>query len=223
MKQSTAGRPSSGRAWPAALITAPLVAVAARALMTPQYQDSADRLDITRYLGELAQAGTRNDTGALLALLSAILYVGTALALARIVGTRLGAIGAALTIVGTFGLCAVSIFVLVAGRLADVNDRQTAIAVLERINNASVFGWVFLALLAGAAGSILLAIGLWRSQQVPRAAAIVTGVGGAGLMVTAPGPLVSFVVGAAVLALIGHTWTAISWSYRQTAPATMTQ
>lgn len=187
--------------------------------MTPQYQDGANRPDITRYLGELAESGTRNDVGALLALLSAILYVGTALALARIVNTRLGMIGAALTVIGAFGLGAWSTFVLVAGRMAEENDRQSAIAVLERINNAPVFGWVFAALLAGAAGSVLLAIGLWRSHLVPRAAAVVTGVGGAGLMVTAPGPLVSFVVGAAVLALVGLTWTAVSWSDRPKAAA----
>lgn len=192
------------------LISAPLAAVIARALMTPLYQDEADRTDMTRFVGELAEAGTRNDVGALVALLSAVLFVGTALALARIVRTRLGTIGAALTIVGTFGLCAWSTYVLVAGRMAEESERQTAIAMLERINEAPIFGWVFLAMVAGAAGFILLAIGLWRGRQVPRAAAVVTGLGGAGLMVTAPGPSVPYIVGAAVIALIGLVWVAAS-------------
>lgn len=190
------------------LVSAPVLAVAARALMTPQYQDPSDQLDSARYLDALAEAGTRNDVGALVAMLGAALYVGTALALSRIVKTRLSTIGAGLTIAGAFGLWSVAIFVLVAGRMAQLADRQTAIGVLDRIYGASVFGVFFLALVAGAVGAVLLAIALYRSRLVPRAAAILTGVGGASLMVTAPGPLLSFVVGGAVLALIGLVWVA---------------
>lgn len=194
------------------LVSAPVLAVAARALMTPQYQDQADQLDTGRYLSALADAGARNDAGALIAMLGAALYVGTALGLAKIAKNRLGNIGAALTVVGAFGLWSVSIFVLVAGRLAQEQDRQTATALLDRINSASVFSVLFFALVAGAVGSVLLAIALYRSRAVPRAAAVLAGVGGASLMVTAPGPLLTFVVGGAVLALIGLVWVAASAS-----------
>lgn len=81
----------------------------------------------------------------------------------------------------------------------------------------------FLALIAGAVGSILLAIGLYRGRLVPRAAAVITGVGGAGLMLTAPGPAASFIIGGAVLALIGLTWTAVSWSDQSTAAVSATR
>ena len=194
------------------LVSAPLVAVAARALMIAQYQDEADQLDSARYLSALADAGTRNDVGALLAMLGAALYVGAALALARIVNTRLGTIGAGLSIIGAFGLWSMSIFALVAGRLAQEQDRQVSIGVLGRIYTASVFGVFFAALIAGAAGAVLLAIALYRGRLVPRAAAVVTGVGGASLMLTAPGPAVTFVVGGAVLALIGFGWVATAAS-----------
>ncbi|MFC9694116.1 DUF4386 family protein [Kribbella sp. NPDC056951] len=191
------------------LLSAPLVAVIARALMTPQYQDKADQLDTTRYLNALADASARNDLGALLATASAVLYVATALSLARIARNRLGTVGAALSVVGAFGIFAVAVFAMVAGRLAQESDRAAAAALLERLNNAPVFASFVLALLIGAIGSVLLGIGLFRSRRVPRAAALVAGIGGAGLMLTAPGPLVSFVVGAAILALIGLLWVAL--------------
>ncbi len=197
------------------LLSAPLVAVIARALMTPQYQDESDQLDTTRYLTALGEASARNDLGALLAAASAILYVATALGLARIARNRLGMVGAALSVVGAFGIFAVAVFALVAGRLAQEADRAAAAALLERLNTAPVFLPFVLALLIGAVGAVLLAIGLFRSRRVPRAAALVTGIGGAGLMLTAPGPLVSFVVGGAILALIGLLWVALGAGERE--------
>lgn len=195
------------------LVAAPLIALLARVLTTPQYQDEADRPDSARYLAEVATAGTRNDVGAMLTLLSAVLYVGAALALWSIVRTRmprLGLAGVALTVAGTFGLAAVSTQVLLAGRFAEEADRDAMVALLDRLNASSQLSIFFLALVAGAIGSILLAIGLYRSRVVPRAAAVIAGVGGAGLMVTAPGPLASFVIGAAVVAVAGLGWTAVA-------------
>jgi len=198
-----------------ALIAAPLVAVAARALMTPIYQDSADQFDTTRYLAALTEAGTRNDAGALLATLSAMLYVASALALAGILKSRLGTVGAALSIVGAFGLAAHAVFVLMAGRLAEESDRGAAAVLLGRIYNAPELSVFFLAVVAGAVGAVLLAIGLYRSRQVPRGAALLWGVGGAGLMVTTQGPMVSFVAGAALLALAGLAWVAVGTTERE--------
>ncbi|MGW6277821.1 hypothetical protein [Kribbella sp. NPDC055071] len=196
------------------LVSAPLVAVVARLLMTPQYQDNSDQLDTTRYLTALADAGGRNELGALLATLSAILYVAMSLALARIARNRLGAIGSALSIVGAFGISAVAVFTLVAGRLAQEGDRAAMGPLLERINSASVFSVFFIVLIVGAIGAILLAVGLYRSRQVPPAAAIVTGIGGACLMLTAPGPAAPFIVGGAVVALLGSLWIALGTTDR---------
>ncbi|WP_433160905.1 hypothetical protein [Kribbella sp. CA-247076] len=198
-----------------ALIAAPLLAVAARLLMTPEYQDDADQFDTTRYLAALTEAGARNDAGALIATLSAMLYVASALALAGIVKSRLGTVGAALSIVGAFGLAAHAVFVLTAGRLREESDRGAAAALLERLYNAPVFTVFFLATLAGAVGAVLLAIGLYRGRQVPRGAALLWGIGGAGLMVTTQGPLLSFVVGGALLALAGLTWIAVGTTERE--------
>jgi hypothetical protein len=39
---------------------------------------------------------------------------------------------------------------------------------------------------------------------------VLTGVGSASLMLTAPGPAAVFVIGGAVLALIGLTWIAVN-------------
>ncbi|TDO52249.1 uncharacterized protein DUF4386 [Kribbella sp. VKM Ac-2527] len=192
------------------LIGAPLAAVVARALMTPAYQDDADQPDTPRYLTELAEAATRNDAAAMIALLGAVLYVGAALALGSILRSHLGRIAAALSVVGAFGLAAWSIQVLLAGVLAEQPDREAMIALLDKLNTASEFSVFYLAMIAGALGSLLFGFALYRSRAVPRAAALITGLGGATLMLTAPGPLVVFVVGGAALALIGFTWTALS-------------
>ena len=62
----------------------------------------------------------------------------------------------------------------------------------------------------GALGWVLLGVVLYRSRAVPRAAAVLAALGGAGVMVTAPGPLVSFIAGAAAVSLVGMAWIAAS-------------
>lgn len=203
----------------ACLLAAPLVALAARVLMTPWLQDEQDLPDNARYLAELASAPVRNDVGAGLTLLSAVLFVGAAYVLAGIVRRRmprLALTGAALVVVGAFGLASVSVVSMIAGEMARAADRETMIALLDRLMTAPQFGVYSLTLFAGAAGAVLLAIGLYRSRIVPRAAAVLAGVGAAAIMITAPGPLASFIIGAAVLAVAGLAWVAVA--ARRTSP-----
>lgn len=195
------------------LLAAPLVAVAARVLMTPWYQDSNDQPDSARYLAELADAPVRNNVGAVLTLLSAVLFAASAVVLAGIVRRRmprLGLTGGALLAVGAFGLAAISVQTMVSGELANIADRDAMIVVMDRLFTAPQFGVYFLALIAGAAGSVLLAIGLYRSQLVPRAAAVLAGIGTAAVMLTAPGPAIVFIAGGAVLSLLGLGWVAVT-------------
>ncbi|MGH8881836.1 MAG: hypothetical protein ACRD0P_31555, partial [Stackebrandtia sp.] len=78
----------------------------------------------------------------------------------------------------------------------------------------------FLAMLMGAVGAVLLAIGLYRSRAVPRAAAVLSGIGTAAVLITATGPIKGFVVGAAVIATVGLWWIAMSlWSRRSATAA----
>lgn len=69
-------------------------------------------------------------------------------------------------------------------------------------------GLSYLLLVIGALGWVLLGVVLYRCHSVPRAAAVVAALGGAGVMLTAPGPLLSFIAGSAVISLVGLVWVA---------------
>ena len=195
----------------AVLVAAPLVAFAARILTPPWFQDESDRPDNARYLAEIAEAPVRSDVGGMLTLLSGVLFAGVAIVLAGIVRRRmprLGLAGGVLAGLGAFGLAGVSVMVLVCGQLARADDRDRMRALLDQLMAASSFSIYMLALLAGAVGAVLLAIGLYRSQAVPRAAAVLTGLGVAALMLTTTGPATVFVAGSAVIAAAGLGWVA---------------
>ena len=88
------------------LLAAPVVAFAARILTPPWFQDEQDQPDNVRYLAEVAEAPGRNDLGASLTLLSAVLFAGVAIVLAGIVRRRmprLGLVAGVLTGIGSFG------------------------------------------------------------------------------------------------------------------------
>ncbi|WP_219418223.1 DUF4386 family protein [Pseudonocardia nigra] len=195
------------------LWAAPLVALAARVLLIPWYQDNQDRPDNIRYLTELAAAPVRNDVGAALTFLSAVLFVGAACVLTDIARRRMprtALAAGALVVVGAFGLASISVISMAFGEMARVEDRAAMVALLDRLMTAPQFAVYSASLFAGAVGAVLLAIGLYRSRLVPRAAAVLTGIGTAAVMVTAPGPLAPFIVRSAVLALAGLAWVAIA-------------
>jgi Domain of unknown function (DUF4386) len=201
------------------LLAAPLATLIARVLSTPWHQDETDHLDADRYLTEVADAATRNDIGAGLTFVSAILFAGVAIVLARIVrerSPRLGLIGAVMSVIGAFGLASVGVASMTFGQIARMDERETMISLMDRLYDSPQTGGVFfLAMLVGAIGAVLLAIGLYRSQTVPRAAAVLSGIGTAAILITATGPLKGFVVGSAVFATVGLWWIAMSlWSRR---------
>lgn len=195
------------------LLAAPAVAFAARILTPPWFQDEQNRPDNVRYLAEVAEAPGRNDLGASLTLLSAVLFAGVAIVLAGIVRRRmprLGLVAGVLAGVGSFGLAAVSAQAMVGGQFARAADRDRMVALMDQLMTASPFAIYFLALVLGAVGALLLAVGLYRSALVPRAAAVLTGLGIAAVMLTTTGPAVVFVAGSAVIAAAGLSWVAFA-------------
>jgi MFS family permease len=206
------------------LLAAPLVALLARVLSTPWHQDETDHLDANRYLTEVADAATRNDLGAGLTFVSAVLFAGVAVVLARIVrerSPRISLVGAILSVIGAFGLASVGVASMTFGQIARMDERDTMISLMDRLYDSAQTGGVFfLAMLVGAVGAVLLAIGLYRSRAVPRAAAVLSGIGTAAVLITATGPMRGFVVGSAVIATVGLWWIAVSlWSRRAATAA----
>ena len=51
---------------------------------------------------------------------------------------------------------------------------------------------------------------IYRAPAIPRAAAAVSSVGGAGVMLTTTGPAISFIAGSTVLCLLGFAWVALA-------------
>jgi hypothetical protein len=207
----TAPRLSTGQV--GFLLAAPLAAVAARLLLTPWYQDEADRPDNARLLDEVVAAPLRNDIGAGLTLLSAILFACAAVVIGGLVRSRspkVGLAGQALAVVGAFGLASLSAQQMVIMQAARVDDRAAMLDLLDRLYTAPQANLFFAVLLLGAVGWALLGFGLYRGRVVPRAAAVLVGIGGVAVMVTAPGPAVAFVAGAAIVAMIGLTWVALA-------------
>lgn len=199
-------------AWPQAVVVvaAPAVAVVARLLTTPWYQD--DNLpDDARVLTELADASSRNQVGAVLALLSAVLFAVAAIVVGGIVrarSPRVGWAGLVLAGFGAFGLAVFSTFVAVNTVIAEHDDREAMLELMAQVTDSLIPGVSYLVLVLGALGWIILGYGLYRSPAIPRAAAVLSAIGGAGVMLTTPGPLTSFIAGSAVLCLLGFGWVA---------------
>ncbi|WP_154402839.1 hypothetical protein [Nocardioides speluncae] len=195
---------------PAVLIGAPAVAVVARLLTTPWYQDDADQPDSARVLADIADAPVRNDVGMLLGLVAALLFAGAAVAVGLRVREqmpRLGTAGMLMAVIGGFGLAMFSDLLLLAAQAADVEGERAAMAELfDQAYSAPLGNFFFLLLIVGAVGWVLLSVGLYRKRIGSRAAAVLAGLGGAAVMLTAPGPAISFIAGAAVISLVGLTW-----------------
>lgn len=192
------------------LVAAPAVALAARLLNTPWYQNDDDTPDNAKFLTEIASSTGANDVGAFLTLISGMLYVAAVVVLGLWVRSRMpktATVGLVLGAIGGFGLVAFADQLMFIGQAARLEEHRSAmIAVLELNYDSPQAGLSYLLLVLGALGWILLGVVLYRSRAVPRAAAVLAAIGGAGVMVTAPGPLVSFIAGAAVISLVGLVW-----------------
>jgi hypothetical protein len=194
------------------LVAAPAVAVVARLLTTPWYQDDADQPDSARFLGDIAEAQVRNDVGMVLSVVAALLFIVAAIAVGLRVREpmpRVGTAGMLLAAAGGVGLAMFGDMLLLAAQAARMEEERPAMAELFDQSYSAPLGNLFYVLLVGGAlGWVLLGIGLYRTRIVARAAAVVAALGGAAVMLTAPGPLTSFIAGAAVISLIGLTWVA---------------
>ena len=123
---------------------------------------------------------------------------------------RVGWTGLSLAGFGAFGLALFAAFVGVITVMAGHDDREAMLELMTRLNDSAVAGVSFLVLVLGAVGWLFLGYGLYRAAAIPRAAAVVSAVGGAGVMLTTPGPAIAFIAGSAVLCLLGFAWVALA-------------
>ena len=208
-----AATPRLSRLQAGALVAAPALAVVARVLLTPWYQDDANKPDNSRVLTEVADSVGRNQAGAVLAVLSATLFVVAAIVVGGIVRARSPRVawaGVVLAGFGAFGLALFSAFVGVITIMAGHDDREAMLELMTRLNDSAVAGVSFLVLVLGAVGWLFLGYGLYRAAPIPRAAAVVSAIGVAGVMLTTPGPAIAYIAGSAVLCLLGFAWVALA-------------
>ena len=195
-----------------ALVAAPAVALAARLLLTPWLQTD-NKTDWDRILTAIAENQTAHETGVLLTYLSGLLYAVAAVAvgqMAREGSRRLAGTGQVLAVVGGFGLVDFAEVTLLASSATRVDDREAMVSFFDTASTAPLGFIGYLLLVIGAVGWLLLGAALFRTRTGMRIAAVIVGIGGAGVMLTAPGPLVSFIAGSALVSLVGLGWLAAS-------------
>lgn len=195
-----------------ALVSAPAVAVVARLLLTPWHQTD-NVTDWDRILTSIAENQSAHETGVVLTYLSGLLYAVAAVAAGRVAragSSRLSGAGKVLAVVGGFGLVDFAEVSSIASSAAQVDDRETMVAFFDTASMAPLAFIGYLLLIIGAVGWLLLGVALFRARAGSRLAAVLAGVGGAGVMLTSTGPLVSFIAGSAVVSLVGLGWVAAS-------------
>lgn len=203
----------------ACLLAAPLALIAGRVLATP-FEDNDQT---AHYLNTIAAHHTRSDIGTTLTLLGAMLLVPAILGLAGIVRTsmpRLSWLSAGLSGAGVTALAMVATLGFVGGEIAKRGTTPDNIKLWLAIFGHGAAPLVAQTMLAaGALGSIMLAVGLYRSPQVQRAAAVLVGLGSATVMLTSPGPVRVVRIAAATLLLVGAGWVVGSPRTAKTEPA----
>ena len=190
------------------LLAAPVTALVARTLWTP-----FDDEEPVRYIAEVGQHPSRSGFGALLMILSALLLIPAAFALAaelRATRPRLARIAVGMIVTGAVGMAAFSMIGLFASLVAANPDRTTMLTLWDQLVADPKGELIFLAILTGAIGFIVLAVGLFRSHTVPRPAAVLAGLGGATTLFTTGGPMRPLLLTAAALALTGFGWIALT-------------
>jgi hypothetical protein len=195
------------------IVAAPLVALLARLLLTPFYQDDADRPDHAKYLGDVAGSTMSNEIGATLTLLCAVLFGAAAVTVAALVrptSPRIARVGEVLAAVGAFGLASYAMLVAVATQAARVGDREAMIALFDRTYDQPATNIFYIGLGIGSVGWLVLAYGLGKGKVTAKTGAAVAGIGTVAAFLTTPGPIVGFVAGGAALSLVGLLWVALS-------------
>jgi hypothetical protein len=198
------------------LVAAPAVAIAARLLWTP-----IDDEDSAAYLTALAEHPDRSDVGTFLMILSALLLVPATFALVAIVrdrSARTARIATAMVVTGAFAMTVICALALTATNMAEQPDRARMVDLWDNIYNDPKGQIVFLGIITGVVGFVVLAVVLYRSKRVPRTAAVLVGLGGAATLITSGGPVRALIVTAAALALTGFGWIAASTVGRSSSP-----
>ena len=113
-------------------------------------------------------------------------------------------LGAALTVIGCVGIANVGAVSAVDGQIVRHIPASAAVGVIRQYNENLPI--VDTPILLGVLGFILLAVGLFRSRRVPRAAAILIGLGGAATAITTEGPIRPLLLAAVGILLIGQGW-----------------
>jgi hypothetical protein len=194
----------------ASLVGAPLVLLVARTLNVPWPGDSGV-VKVGRYVQQIADDPTRSDLGAALVLLGAVLLLAAVLQLGTVARARtplLGAVATALTVIGCVGIAAVGAVSAVDGQIVRHTPASAAVEVIRQYNGSLPI--MDAPILLGVLGFILLAIGLFRSRRIPRAAAILIGLGGAATAITSEGPIRPLLLAAVGVLLIGQGWLVIA-------------
>lgn len=195
-----------------ALVSAPVVALVARLLLTPWLQTD-NKTDWDRIMTTIAENQTAHETGVVLTYLSGLLYAVAAVAVgreAREGSRRLAGTGQVLAVIGGFGLVDFAELTLLTSSATRVDDREAMVTFFDTASTAPLGFIGYLLLVIGAIGWLLLGAAIFRSRVAPRVTGVIVGVGGAGVMLTAPGPLVLFIAGSAVVSLVGLGWLAAS-------------
>ena len=123
-----------------------------------------------------------------------------------------------MAVIGCVGMACIATAALIAGQAVRLGPQSAAANLWDQVWNESKI-WPVLLVHIGAIGCIVLAAPLYRSRLVPRAAAVLVGLGGATMMSTAAGPIRGALIGSAALALIGFAWVARSTQPASRSPA----
>ena len=167
-----------------------------------------DDQDWNGTLTGMAEHHARSDVGWLLMLLSSALLIPAALGLTDLIrasrprtANTVG-ITSVLGWVGSAAICAGGLFM---GAMAQSPDRAEQVQVMRDFNSGRS-NFVFLMCVVGALGFVALAVALARSHAVPLGAAILVGLGGAGILLVVAGPVKALLLLGALLLLAGHGW-----------------
>jgi hypothetical protein len=184
------------------LLLGPLVTVLARTISVP-WNDAGLR-GANEVVGRFAAHPARADAGAALVMAGGVLLVLTSLVLTVVLANakpRTAAAAGVLLLCGCASIIAHGAMSLTTGQMVRHAPHDVAAAVVTHLT-VDTHAIDILTLL-GSLGWLILGVGTFRSRQLPRAAAVLVGLGGFSTTFTSGGPIRVLVVGTALLLLVG--------------------
>jgi hypothetical protein len=208
--------PDGSRRQRAALVAAPTLAVIARTMWTP-----FDDEEPAAYLDAVGEHVGRHDIGTGLMILSGLFLIPAIFALASAAkrrSPRLTLVATSLAVTGAVGMSAFSVIGIFASWFARQPDRAQMVGMWEDLITEPGGELLFLLILIGVLGFVLLGAALRRSGQ-PLVASAFVGLGGAATLFTTGGPVRALLIAAASIALAGFAWVATSLTAKADSPA----